>query len=159
MLITMDGNDSLKRVIRRDHAVTTVDGGGETLRGACVEREDSRVVRGDYYLSRAEGDQWSKANIKAMRAAAGQVEEEEQEEEETSPCEPRWKNMSDEATARSWGIFDETGIFLTLCRHGHVLVLMDMVQSGELYAVSLCSSLFINVVFAGLNIHLLLRRR
>ncbi|KAH6906938.1 hypothetical protein BKA70DRAFT_1372270 [Coprinopsis sp. MPI-PUGE-AT-0042] len=141
MLITMDGNDSLKRVIRCDHAVTTVDGGGETLRGACVEREDSRVVRGDYYLSRAEGDQWSKANIKAMRAAAGQVvEEEEQEEEETSPCEPRWKNMSDEATARSWGIFDETGIFLTLCRHGHVLVLMDMVQSGELSKYPLAAS-------------------
>jgi hypothetical protein len=31
-----------------------------------------------------------------------------------------------------WGIFDETGIFLALCRHGFVLVLADMVRSGEL---------------------------
>ncbi|KAH6871270.1 hypothetical protein BKA70DRAFT_1241913 [Coprinopsis sp. MPI-PUGE-AT-0042] len=139
MLITMDGNDSLKRVIRRDHTVSTVDGGGKTLRGACIEREDSRVVRGDYYLSRTEGDRWSKTNIEGIRAAAGQVVEEE-EEEDTSPCEPRWKNMSDEATARSWGIFDETGIFLTLYRHGHVFVLMDMVQSGELSKYPLAAS-------------------
>jgi len=32
-----------------------------------------------------------------------------------------------------WGIFDETGIFLSLCRHGFTLVITDMIQSGELY--------------------------
>jgi hypothetical protein len=31
-----------------------------------------------------------------------------------------------------WGIFDETGIFLALCRHGFSLVIADMVWSGEL---------------------------
>lgn len=30
------------------------------------------------------------------------------------------------------GFFDETGVFLALCQHGFVLVLADMVQSGEL---------------------------
>jgi hypothetical protein len=40
--------------------------------------------------------------------------------------------MAEELTARMWGIFDETGIFLALCRHGFVLVILDMVQSGEL---------------------------
>ncbi|KAJ7310166.1 hypothetical protein DFH08DRAFT_823197 [Mycena albidolilacea] len=31
-----------------------------------------------------------------------------------------------------WGIFDETGIFVALCQHGFVLLVADMVQSGEL---------------------------
>lgn len=35
-------------------------------------------------------------------------------------------------TTRMWGIFDETGVFLALCRHGFVLVIVDMVQSGEM---------------------------
>jgi len=40
--------------------------------------------------------------------------------------------MKDEITKKMWGIFDETGIFLALCRHGFSLVIADMVRSGEL---------------------------
>ena len=40
--------------------------------------------------------------------------------------------MSPDITKRMWGIFDETGIFLSLCRHGFTLVIADMVQSGEM---------------------------
>jgi hypothetical protein len=40
--------------------------------------------------------------------------------------------MKTELTAKMWGIFEETGLFLALCRHGFVLLLADMVQSGEL---------------------------
>jgi Kyakuja-Dileera-Zisupton transposase len=130
MLVTMDGNDSLKRVIRRDHSVSTGRDGGETLEGVSIEREDSRTVKGDYYLTRTEANKWSDENIQAMRGPDALAEEEE-DPEEVNPCETRWQNMSDRTTARSWGIFDETGIFLTLCRHGHVLVIMDMVRSGE----------------------------
>lgn len=39
--------------------------------------------------------------------------------------------MKTEVTARMWGIFEETGLFLSLCRHGFVLLLADMVRSGE----------------------------
>ena len=52
--------------------------------------------------------------------------------EDYSVCEDRWKNMATELTARMWGIFDETGVFLCLCRHGFVLLMADMVHSGEL---------------------------
>jgi hypothetical protein len=41
--------------------------------------------------------------------------------------------MKDDITKKMWGIFDETGIFLALCRHGFSLVIADMVRSGELY--------------------------
>ena len=40
--------------------------------------------------------------------------------------------MINELTAQMWGIFDETGIFLALCWHGFVLVVADMVRSGEM---------------------------
>ena len=40
--------------------------------------------------------------------------------------------MKEDVTSRMWGVFDETGIFLSLCRHGFVLLATDMVQSGEL---------------------------
>jgi hypothetical protein len=48
--------------------------------------------------------------------------------------------MINELMARMWGIFDEMGIFLALCWHGLVLVLADMVQSGELCITYLSSS-------------------
>jgi hypothetical protein len=43
--------------------------------------------------------------------------------------------MKEELTKKMWGIFDETGIFLALCRHGFCLVIADMVQSGELWVL------------------------
>ncbi|KAJ7672036.1 hypothetical protein B0H17DRAFT_1208826 [Mycena rosella] len=47
-------------------------------------------------------------------------------------CSDQWKNMINNVTAKMWGIFDETGIFLALCHHGFILLLCDMVRSGEL---------------------------
>jgi hypothetical protein len=55
-----------------------------------------------------------------------------QEDGDYNPCADRWKNMKDDVTKRIWAIFDETGVFLALCRHGFSLVIADMVQSGEL---------------------------
>jgi len=39
--------------------------------------------------------------------------------------------MKDQHTARMWSVFDETGIFMAVCRHGFSLVIADMVRSGE----------------------------
>jgi hypothetical protein len=41
--------------------------------------------------------------------------------------------MIDDVTSKMWGIFDKTGIFLALCPHGFVLVIADMIRSGELW--------------------------
>jgi hypothetical protein len=40
--------------------------------------------------------------------------------------------MKEDVTARAWGMYDETGIFPALCRHGFVFIVVDMVKSGEL---------------------------
>jgi len=54
------------------------------------------------------------------------------EGEEFTPCEDRWKNMINDKNEKTQGMYDETGGFLAFCRHGFVLVIIDMVQSGEL---------------------------
>jgi hypothetical protein len=129
MLITMDGNDSLKRILRRESVKTPMDEeAGAPNVGRSVEQPDSRKVGGNYYLTREAVDRWAKEFI-AREFANASVDS---LEEDKNPCEGCWSNMINELTAGMWGIFDETAIFLALCRHGFVLVVVEMVQSGEL---------------------------
>jgi len=44
--------------------------------------------------------------------------------------------MKDDITKRMWAIFDETGVFLALCRHGFALVIATWSRVGN------CKSLF-----------------
>ncbi|KAK0479370.1 hypothetical protein EDD18DRAFT_1312467 [Armillaria luteobubalina] len=68
-------------------------------------------------------------NDSLKREAIGDVEVVDLEG--ASPCEERWKNMSDDRMSKMWGVFEETGFFLSLCHHGSVLLGADMVKSGE----------------------------
>ncbi|KAJ7894664.1 hypothetical protein B0H14DRAFT_3854252 [Mycena olivaceomarginata] len=123
MLTMMDGNDSLKRVLQR----LTSDGEGDgdsTLRRS-KEHVNNCDAGDGYYLSRDRVDVWAKtrlAEILPMEAHSG----------EDNPCADRWKNMVNNVTLKMWGIFDETGVFLALCRHGFVLVIADMIRSSKL---------------------------
>ncbi|PBL04571.1 hypothetical protein ARMGADRAFT_1041781 [Armillaria gallica] len=51
--------------------------------------------------------------------------------------------MVNDLTSRMWGIYNETGIFLSVCQHGFVLLVADMVKSGELakYPLSMVDKL------------------
>lgn len=49
-----------------------------------------------------------------------------------SKCVKRWKNAAPEAKKKMFALFDASGIFVMLCRHGHVIKCCDMVRSGEL---------------------------
>lgn len=53
-------------------------------------------------------------------------------------CVERWKAAGPEARKKMFALFAVSGIFISVCRHGHVLVLCDMIRSGELYAKILC---------------------
>ncbi|THV07308.1 hypothetical protein K435DRAFT_815535 [Dendrothele bispora CBS 962.96] len=119
MMFCMDGNDSLKRMERRSDGT---DEEGNPSSGPSKERIDRRVGGGTFFLSNEE------VNCFATTIEKGLLET---LTEEDTPCMPRWKNMDDKATASMWGIFEETGIFLSLCRHGFVLLFADMVRSGE----------------------------
>ncbi|KAJ6586510.1 hypothetical protein DFH09DRAFT_1245702 [Mycena vulgaris] len=130
LLTTFDGNNSLSRFDRREKVV--VDEEGTTAPGASRERLDNRVAPGDYYLTREEVNRWGKEGeddlLKSFAAATGDGGE----GEEDAGCAERWQNMKEEVTTRAYGMYDETGFFPALCRHGFILKVCDMVKSGEL---------------------------
>ncbi|KAG6808337.1 hypothetical protein H0H92_004439 [Tricholoma furcatifolium] len=140
MLFTMDGNDSLKRL----RSATKAPSAGNEEDGPQLSksnaRYDSRTVPGDCYLTREEVDRSAKAELANILSEDTGSEEEPAED---NPCAGWWTNMIHEVTAKMWGIFDETGVFLALCRHGFTLVIADMVQSGELskYPMAVISAL------------------
>ncbi|KAJ7251888.1 hypothetical protein C8J57DRAFT_1437455 [Mycena rebaudengoi] len=84
MLVTMDGNDSLKRVLRKERC--DHDDNGKPLPSALKERKDPRVDTAgkDYYLSSETVDLWARNDLQS------------------------WQRR------RMWGVFDETGVFLAL---------------------------------------------
>ncbi|KAJ7077509.1 hypothetical protein B0H15DRAFT_955006 [Mycena belliarum] len=124
-LSTKDGNNSLKRWNRRER-------GEDGAAGPSKERHDNRTPPGDYYLTRAEVDVWAKEGLDDLLKGFVPADDEEGWEPEAGGCSDRWQNMREDVTSKAWGMYDETGIFLSLCRHGFVLLVTDMVQSGEL---------------------------
>ncbi|KAJ7728633.1 hypothetical protein B0H16DRAFT_1330810 [Mycena metata] len=139
MLVTMDGNDSLKRVLRREPK--DFDENGNLVPGTSNERVDPRVskVGNEYFVPREKVDLWSKDKVDQWRKDW----EARKKKRSSAGCEERWKNLADDSAKRMWGVYDETGIFLCLCRHGFVLLVEDMVRSGELskYALAACAEL------------------
>lgn len=144
MLYTVDGNDSLKRILRREEvselreeapepaataqAPATTEGlpVKEVLPvlGPSSEVKDTRTAGLGIYLTREQVDEWAKEVL--MEDVPGF------DYDDDNPCAERWRNMKTELTSKMWGVFEETGLFLALCRHGFVLLLVDMVHSGEL---------------------------
>jgi len=130
MLYTVDGNDSLKHIVRHEappielttdtnpNAAPTLPNSSEAL--------DLRVVGHGIYLTNEQVDKWSKETLATLCPSYNE------QEEDGNPCAERWKNMRTELTAKMWGVFEESGLFLALCCHGFVLMLADMVRSGEL---------------------------
>lgn len=48
-------------------------------------------------------------------------------------CVERWRNAGPESRKKMYALFAIAGIFIAVCRHGHALVICDMIRSGELY--------------------------
>ncbi|KAJ7796124.1 hypothetical protein B0H14DRAFT_3093428 [Mycena olivaceomarginata] len=139
ILVAMDGNNSLKRVLRRCkvHSDGDTGTGAEFVLGKSKEYTDNRDAGENYYRDREKVNEWSKQRIAEM------MPKEAIESDEPNPCADWWKNMVEDITAKMWGIFDETGIFLCLCCHGFVLMIVDMIKSGELakYPLAVVDSL------------------
>ncbi|CAE6430110.1 unnamed protein product [Rhizoctonia solani] len=108
MLVTSDGGDSFKRC---------------NLAGAI----DKRNYESDYYISRAEVDKFEDEVVRSKKG------KEKEKESEVSECEKRWKNAKadKQPDKKTKSYFEETGLFVSLCRHSFVLTVCDMVRSGE----------------------------
>ena len=53
-------------------------------------------------------------------------------EQEESPCTDCWKAAKADTIRTTYKEFQQSGIFLSACRHGLILFLADMIHSGEL---------------------------
>ena len=60
MLVTMDGNDSLKRVQRRKATPVDPGDGDAPVMGEPSERKDERTVGAGYYIERETVDIWER---------------------------------------------------------------------------------------------------
>jgi hypothetical protein len=58
-------------------------------------------------------------------------------------CIERWRNAGPEERKKMFALFDESGTFIASCRHRSVLLVCDMIKSGELYVTFLSSILFL----------------
>ncbi|KAL7283898.1 hypothetical protein ACG7TL_001170 [Trametes sanguinea] len=139
-LICMDGNNSLKRLATMGKRTTG----------------DTRTFDSDYFLPRDFVDRFAhevksrqkqpKVDVPRRGAAGAQSDDEVDDEDiladdggdptdgkpdAPSPCATNWKAAAADEKKRMWGIFDETGIFASACRHGLILWIADMVRSGE----------------------------
>lgn len=132
----MDGNNSLKRV-------------GKVDRNAWADERP--FAASDYYLPDTFVEQFAN-EVKARKGAADvptgtktppnndASAEAEGDPTDGAPsiediikvCVKNWKAAKEEQSKGSWGTFHETGIFASACRHGLLLWIIDMVQSGEL---------------------------
>ena len=121
--------------------------------GGCSVGDTWTFDKSDYYLSEESVNQF-KNKVKSKTAPSGAEASEhkrEWEDEEaregvddteemlgpsvgpaSAPqCTDNWKSAAAENKKGMWGIFRETELFTSACRHGFILWLVDMIQSRE----------------------------
>ncbi|KAJ7853472.1 hypothetical protein B0H14DRAFT_3450155 [Mycena olivaceomarginata] len=116
MLVTMDGNDSLKRgAATREAAPDRRD--GEPMVGKSRERVDNRDAGDGYYTSHQRVERWVRDRV------ADRLLMQSEEPGEDNPCADRWKNMINDVTSKMWGDFRRDrhfpGAMSTRIRPGH----------------------------------------
>ncbi|KAG1854936.1 hypothetical protein DFJ58DRAFT_716274 [Suillus subalutaceus] len=119
-LATIDGNNSLKRWLSSIYGTSP--------------HNDSRTYRSDYWLSRAQADEFQKGAQTQSKERNDDWEDVIQSESAPASfhCVDRWRNAGPEQRKRMFSIFDESGIIVAACRHRIILLACDMVKSGEL---------------------------
>ncbi|KAJ3765531.1 hypothetical protein FB446DRAFT_655158, partial [Lentinula raphanica] len=130
MIVTMDGNDSLKRVERKSDVLQEREDNGVDLPPHSRERIDRRVAGEDHFLLRAETDAWNETKWQEMETHGSAASSTGHSWVE-SQCEERWHNMQEKNTVKSSAKFFENGWFVLLCRHMMLLLACDMIKSGE----------------------------
>ncbi|KIN92747.1 hypothetical protein M404DRAFT_172701, partial [Pisolithus tinctorius Marx 270] len=96
ILYAMDGNNSLKRILC--HIAEDEDS---------HELPTTQKVPTTCYLSREFVDSFAQS---APIQSTSKGDE--------NPCAGHWKNMDEQKTKQTWGVYDETGIFLAVFWHG-----------------------------------------
>ncbi|KDN41112.1 hypothetical protein RSAG8_07666, partial [Rhizoctonia solani AG-8 WAC10335] len=111
--------------------LTTCDGGDSSKRCAAAGTADRRKYNSSYYLTPEEVNVFK--HEVPTRKRKESVSQAQGEATDPSECEKRWKNakVDNNPDRKTRSIFDETGIFISACRHSFILTICDMIQSGE----------------------------
>jgi len=125
-MFAVDGNDSLKRIAR----IGSRDIGDRRC-----------FATSDYYIPTEEVDEWARETRSALPVEASDDDDEGDGDDaagpgknghaDPGPCANNWKAAQSDSKKRMWGIFSETGLFASACRHGFILWIADMIRSGE----------------------------
>lgn len=115
MLLAIDGNNSLRHLNENSMEPSGEEMGEDFVTDAGPAHKarvdlQEIVGWGDYYISRAHVEEFLKDTIGAMLT----MDSDPENPMEPSPCAERWSNMVN-VTLRMWGIYNETGIFLSVC--------------------------------------------
>ncbi|KAI6016132.1 hypothetical protein BKA83DRAFT_4465493 [Pisolithus microcarpus] len=123
LLYAMDGNDSLKHVLR---CLSDEIADNHPL---SHDLPTSQILTSSHYVSHEYVNKFAMAGSKDP--ISNICDNNPAQDLDSNPCAGHWKNMDDAKTKKIWGVHDETGIFMAVCRHGTCLLIADMVQSGE----------------------------
>jgi hypothetical protein len=124
-MFALDGNDSLKRIAQI--------GSREVGDIRCFS--DS-----DYYIPADEVDEWARETGSALSVdtnsddnndGGDEVEQNNNVGGDPGPCANNWKAAQSDSKKQMWGIFAETGLFASACRHDFILWIADMIRSRE----------------------------
>lgn len=120
-LLAMDGNNSVKRLLSAAQA-------------------DERVFESDYFLSRDEVEEY-KDETQSRRTETNDapwVPDSDHEPDDVfdangqpATCADSWKASAAELDNRKSNVYNITGMFASVCRHGFVTKVCEMVQSGK----------------------------
>ncbi|KAF7970293.1 hypothetical protein HWV62_24418 [Athelia sp. TMB] len=122
-IVAMDGNNSMKRVY--------------SLGG--LIRNPKPFTDTDYLLPPEYVDQFAD-EVPSRRAPAVPVVSDDAADEgwedvgdlEEVPCTTNFKAAAADEKKKMWDIFEETGFFVSACRHSLIMWFSDMIRSGEL---------------------------
>ncbi|KAJ7045037.1 hypothetical protein C8F04DRAFT_1343516 [Mycena alexandri] len=128
------GNNSLKRAERRE-GYTTAD--GVKVSGESVEAIDDQAAPCNYYIPVAEVDRFAKGGGEELLKG---FLLDPKWAEGTDRCGDGWHNMKEHVAQKVRGVYAETGIFGTFCRHSICLLICDMIRSSELAKYGLAAT-------------------
>jgi hypothetical protein len=147
-MFVVDANFSTKRIAKV----------GQRAIGDCRTFKDSDYYMPNSWVDKFDGEVKSRPQPKEGDLIDNDLNEQEESDDgdptdgdptdgmptgllPTIPCANHWKASAAEERKRMWGVFEESGIFASACRHGMILWIIDMVRSGELYVLH--SSIYI----------------
>ncbi|KAF8580834.1 hypothetical protein K439DRAFT_1284748, partial [Ramaria rubella] len=115
ILGALDGNNSLKWFLQTDRMT------------------DPLVFNSDYFLFQEYVDQFKdKVRCKVQRPDHAEVCDPTDGHSDHTMCTDRWWAAMADTLKGMFNAFAETGIFVSVCRHGTIWTILDMMRSGEL---------------------------